>query len=157
MFDRSNPAQVDDEAFEAPEIPSATLRKQDRLSEFRAATSAGLLMTVKHDQLPPRSDWQCLERSLKPAIEYELTGGGTTPFASSLVVRHLHVVDQGSSLVSRRQMSIASKTKTVVQKARRRHRGPSFVFSTKEDRPSGGDFSTHDGITSDTAIPSFAR
>jgi hypothetical protein len=65
-------------------------------------------------------------------------------------------VDQGPSFVPRRKVSVASKTKAVVQKARRRHRGPSFVLGTKEDRSPGGDFSTHDGITSDTAVPSFA-
>jgi hypothetical protein len=157
MLDRCNPAQIDDETFEALEVPSAALCEQNGLPEFRATTSANLLVAVQYDQLPLRSDWQRFERSLKSTVENELTGMRSTPLASSLVRCHLHMVNQTSPFVVGRQVPVASKTKTVVQKARRRHRGPSFVFSTKEDRPSGGDFSTHDGITSGTAIPSFAR
>ena len=155
MLDRRNAAQIDDEAFEALEVPSATLCEQDGLPEFRSAPSANLLVAVQHDQLSLRSDWQCFERSLKSAIENELARMRTTPPASSLVRGHLHMMNQTSSFEMGRQVPVASETETVVQKASRRHRGPSFVFSTKEGHPLGGDISTHDQFTSDTAIHSF--
>ena len=148
MLDRCNPAQIDDETFEAPEVSSAALCEQNGLPEFRAATSANLLVAVQHDHLPSRSDWQRFECSLKSTIENEVTVRRATSLASSLVRCHLHVMDQASSFVSGRQVPVASKTKTVVQKARRRHGGSSFDLGTKEDRLLGGDFSTHDEITS---------
>jgi hypothetical protein len=157
MLDRRDSAQIDDEALEALEVPSAALREQDRLSQLGPAESTELLVTVEHDKLPMRSDRQCLECPLKTAVEHELTGMRSAPSTPPLIVRHLDVMDEGATFVLRRKVAVASKTKAVVQKTRRRHRGPSFGLGTKEDRPPGGDFSTHDNFASDTAIPTFAR
>jgi len=156
VFDRSDLAQINDVALETLEISTTTVGKQNRLPELHAASTAHLFVTVKHDQLPPRSNWKRCERPLEPTIENKLAGVRTTALTSPFIIRQLDMVDDCSFFVLSRQVPVASKTKCVIQKACRRHRGPSFVCSTKEDRPPGGDFSSHVELNSNAAIHSFA-
>jgi hypothetical protein len=123
VLDGSDPAQIHDETFEYLDVAPLAFSKCNWLPQLGTASLTELLVSVKNNELLPRTYWKRSKGPLEPPLKRQLMGLGTAASASASIKTQLDVVINSSSSIVRPQMLIVSQTKGVIQKARRRHRG----------------------------------
>jgi hypothetical protein len=123
MFDRGDPAQIHDETFECLDVASLAYSKCNWLSKLGTASSTELLVSVKNNELPPRTHRKGSKGPLEASLERQLPGPGTAASARTSIETQFDVLIDGSTSIIRLQMLVASQAKGVIQKTRRRHRG----------------------------------
>jgi hypothetical protein len=141
VLDRRDPAQIDDKTFKGPDVTLLSISKEDRLPQGPATTAALLVMPVQDNPLAAPPYRKRIELPLKPSIQTKMLPARTTSTAPPFPRGELNVEEDASILVFRTDQPVTAKTQSVVNKARRRHRGTSFWFRHQEGASSGGDFS----------------
>ena len=141
VLDRRDPAQIDDKTFKGPDVTLLSISKEDGLPQGPATTAALLVMPVQDNPLAAPPYRKRIELPLKPSIQAKMLPARTTSTAPPFPRGELNVVEDASILVFRIDQPVTAKTQSVVNKARRRHRGTSFWFRHQEGVSSGGDFS----------------
>ena len=141
MFDRRDSAQINDKTFKGPDVTLLSISKEDRLPQGPTTTAALLVMPVQDNPLAAPPYRKSIELPPKPSIQTKMLPARTTNTAPPFPRGELNVEEDASILVFRTDQPVPAKTQSVVNKARRRHRGTSFWFRHQEGASSGGDFS----------------
>jgi hypothetical protein len=147
MFDRGDPAQLNDESIEGLDSPSFPFGEVNGFLQITATPSTLLEMAMKNDELLSSSHRQRMEFPCECTVHDQMNPSGTTMSAPPCLSLLSDMVVDSATPILGPLKPVARQCQSVVQITRRRHGQSPFAAllgNKHETYCLGGDFSIPD-------------